>query len=85
MSISWKYECKLKNKDCLIDTIYCSSVQMSIPITYYFTVLLKDGSEYDLTNPKLKNLLKNPIDKTALLDAKNNWLCLSTKKSVFEL
>ncbi len=76
MSMTWKYISDKKNKDCLIDTIYCSSVQMSIPITYYFTVLLKDGYEYDLTDPKLKILFKNLIDKTALLDARNNYLKL---------
>ena len=76
MSIAWKYECELKNKDSLIDVIYCSSVQMSIPIVYFFTVLLKDGSEYDLTDPKLKKIFENPIDKSALLDARKNYLKL---------
>ena len=77
MSISWRYECELKNKDCLIDVIYCSSVQMSIPIAYFFTVLLKDGSEYDLTDPKLKNFFENQIDKIALLDARENYYNLN--------
>jgi hypothetical protein len=76
MSISWRYECELKDTDCLIDVIYCSSVQMSIPITYFFTVLLKDGTEYDLTDPKLKYVLTNPIDKIAVIDARDNYLKL---------
>jgi hypothetical protein len=73
MSILWRYECELKNKDCLIDTIYCSSVQMSIPINYFFTVLLKDGSEYDLIDSELINILEHTIDFNAILDAKNNY------------
>ena len=80
MSISWRYECELKNTDCLIDVIYCSSVQMTIPITYFFTVLLKDGREYDLSDINLINILENAIDFNAILDAKNNWICLSSKK-----
>ncbi len=76
MSISYKYECETKNKECLIDVIYCSSVQMSIPINYFFTVLLKDGTEYDLTDPKLKTIIKNPIDLIALIDARDNYLKL---------
>ncbi len=76
MSISWRYECELKDTDCLIDVIYCSSVQMSIPINYFFTVLLKDGTEYDLTDPKLKKILKNPIDLNAVIDARDNYLKL---------
>jgi hypothetical protein len=50
---------------------------MSIPITYYFTVLLKDGTEYDLTDTKLKKLLKNPIDEIAIIDARNNYYNLN--------
>ncbi len=76
MSISYKYEGELNNKDTLIDVIYCSSVQMSIPINYFFTVLLKDGTEYDLTDPKLKKILKNPIDLNAVIDARDNYLKL---------
>jgi hypothetical protein len=77
MSISWRYECNIKDTNALIDVIYCSSVQMSIPITYYFTVLLKDGTEYDLTDNKLKKLLKNPIDAIAIIDARNNYYNLN--------
>ena len=80
MSMTWKYICEKKNNKCLIDTIYCSSVQMSIPINYFFTVLFKDGIEYDLTDIKLVNILKNPIDFNAILDARNNYLKLQYKK-----
>ncbi len=76
MSISYRYESNNKEKACLIDVIYCSSVQMTIPINYFFTVLLKNGSEYDLTDPKLKYILKNPIDKNAIIDARANYLKL---------
>ena len=75
MSISWKYVCD-NLKDNLIDTIYCSSVQMSIPINYFFTVLFKDGTEYDLTDPKLKKILKHPLDIKAFEEAKENYLKL---------
>ncbi len=76
MSIAYRYECELKNKDTLIDVIYCSSVQMSIPINYFFTVLLKDGMEYDLTNKKLNRIFTNPIDINAFEEAKKNYLKL---------
>ena len=76
MSISWKYQCELKNTDCLIDVIYCSSVQMSIPINYFFTVLLKDGREYDLTDANLISILENALDFNAILDARENYLKL---------
>ncbi len=75
MSISWKYISEL-NENNIIDTIYCSSVDMKIPINYFFTVLLKDGTEYDLTDPKLKNILTNQIDVKAFNDAKENYLKL---------
>ncbi len=76
MSISYRYESELNNKDTLIDVIYCSGIQMSIPINYFFTVLFKDGTEYDLTDPKLRKIIKNPIDLNALIDARNNYLKL---------
>jgi hypothetical protein len=69
--MTWKYISN--NEDGLIDVIYCSSVQMSIPINYFFTVLLKDGSEYDLMDSELINILEHPIDFNAILDAKNNY------------
>jgi hypothetical protein len=46
---------------------------MSIPINYFFTVLLKDGSEYDLMDSELINILEHTIDFNAILDAKNNY------------
>ena len=74
MSMTWKYISN--NEDSLIDTIYCSSIEMSIPINYFFTVLLKDGSEYDLMDTNLINILEHPIDFNAILDAKNNFINL---------
>ena len=71
MSMTWKYISN--NEDGLIDTIYCSSIEMSIPINYFFTVLLKDGSEYDLMDNELINILEHTIDFNAILDAKNNY------------
>jgi hypothetical protein len=79
MSISWRYECDINNNTSLIDVIYCSSVQMSIPVAYFFTVLLKDGREYDLTDSNLIDILENAIDFNAILDAKHNWLCLQNQ------
>jgi hypothetical protein len=79
MSITWKYIFDKKNKKCLIDTIYCSNIQLSIPINYFFTVLFKDGREYDLTDIKLVNMLKSQIDLDAILDARDNYLKLQCK------
>ncbi len=75
MSMTWKY-INSNNDNSIIDTIYCSQIKMNIPIEYYWTVLLKDGSEYDLTNPILRTLLKNPIDLDAFNKAKQNYLKL---------
>jgi hypothetical protein len=49
---------------------------MTIPLEYYWIVLLKDGSEYDLTNPILRTILKDPIDLDAFAKAKENYLKL---------
>ncbi len=76
MSISYRYECELNNKDCLIDIIYCSNIEMTIPINYFFTILLKDGTEYDLTDNKLRKIIKHPIDLKALKEARDNYLKL---------
>lgn len=79
MSMVWRYKCNNKNKDALIDVIYCSHVEMTIPIVYYFTVLLKDKREYYLTDPKLIGVLEDPIDFNAILDAKSNLYKLQSK------
>jgi hypothetical protein len=47
---------------------------MTIPIEYYWTVLLKDGTEYDLTNPILRKILIDPIDLEAFKQAKDNYI-----------
>ena len=73
--MTWRYT-NSDNDNSIIDTIYCSQVKMTIPLEYYWTVLLKDGSEYDLTNPILRNILKEPIDLDAFAKAKENYLKL---------
>jgi hypothetical protein len=75
MSMMWKYN-NINNDSSIIDTIYCSQIKMTIPIEYFWIVLLKDGSEYDLTNPILRTLLKNQVDLDAFALAKNNYLKL---------
>jgi hypothetical protein len=74
MSMHWKYITKISNSDeTIIDKIYCSHVEMSIPIIYYWTVLLKDGSEYDLLDPILNKLLINEIDIDYYNAARDNY------------
>ncbi len=73
--MTWRYT-NSNNDNSIIDTIYCSQVKMTIPLEYYWTVLLKDGSEYDLTNPILRTILKDPIDLDAFAKAKENYLKL---------
>ncbi len=75
MSMTWKY-INSNNDNSIIDTIYCSQVKMTIPLEYYWTVLLKDGSEYDLTNPTLRTILKEQADLDAFNEAKQNYLKL---------
>lgn len=69
--MNWKY---ISNSDeNIIDTIYCSHVEMKIPIFYYWTVLLKDGSEYDLLDPILNDILVSDSDIDAYNKAKDNY------------
>lgn len=74
MSIIWKYN--NNNYDGIIDTIYCSHIEMSIPIQYYYTVLLKDGTEYNLASPILRRLLTNPHDIDIFTQARKNYINL---------
>jgi hypothetical protein len=74
MSITWKYT--NNNMNGIIDIIYCSHVQMSIPLQYFWTVLLKDKTEYDLTNPVLKKILTHHEDLDAFKKAKENYMKL---------
>ena len=78
MSMTWRYnfeENKNSNQDyAIIDTIYCSQIKMTIPIDYYWTVLLKDGSEYDLMDPILNNILISDIDIDTYNKAKDNYM-----------
>jgi hypothetical protein len=78
MSIIWKYNSDDNNSPNkgIIDTVYCSHIEMSIPIQYYYTVLLKDGSEYDITSPILKNILKAPCDLNIFTQARENYIKL---------
>jgi hypothetical protein len=78
MSIIWKYNSDDNNSldKGIIDTIYCSHIEMSIPIQYYYTVLLKDGSEYDLTSPILKKILKTKFDLDIFAQARQNYMNL---------
>ena len=74
MSMNWKY---ISNNllEGNIDTIYCSQVEMSIPIIYYWIVLMKDGIEYDLLDPILNEILVSDIDINAYNDAIDNYMC----------
>ena len=80
MSMNWKYIANISNSDennsYIIDTIYCSQVELSIPIVYYWTVLLKDGTEYDLLDPILNDILVNDIDIDAYNKARDNYINL---------
>ena len=74
MSMTWKYTNNSDQDYAIIDTIYCSQIKMTIPIDYYWTVLLKDGTEYDLTNPILRTILNDPVDLEAFKQAKENYI-----------
>jgi hypothetical protein len=71
MSIEWRYESTLN--DGIIELIYCSNIDMTIPIKYYWNVLLKNGEEYDLLEPILDFLITSSIDKSILKQAKLNY------------
>ena len=74
MSMNWKYiDNSLEGE---IDTIYCSYVDMKIPIVYYWTVLMKNGTEYDLNDSILNNILNTDIDIDAFNKAKENYMNL---------
>ncbi len=74
MSMNWKYVANSLEGE--IDTIYCSHVEMTIPIIYFWTVLMKNGNEYDLNDPILNTILNNDIDMEALFKAKDNFINL---------
>ncbi len=79
MSIEWRYESLDGSlNDGIIDIIYCSNVEMTIPVQYFWTVLLKDGREYDLTSPILSKIIKLPNDLNALKIARQNYLYLNS-------
>ncbi len=68
MSMNWKY---ISNEnDGIIDIIYCSDVDLTIPIKYSWTILLKDGTEVDLFDNNIK--FTDNIDKSAIKQAKEN-------------
>ncbi len=74
MSIEWRYESS--SNDGNIELIYCSNIEMTIPVQYFWNVLLKDGREYDLTSPQLGKIIKFKIDLDALKLARENYLYL---------
>ena len=74
MSIEWRYESS--SNDGNIDVIYCSNIELKIPVQYFQTVLLKNGKEYDLTSSLLSKIIKKPIDLNALKMARQNYLYL---------
>jgi hypothetical protein len=74
MSMNWKYIANSLEGE--IDTIYCSYVDMKIPIVYYWTVLMKNGTEYDLNDSILNNILNTDIDIDAFNKAKENYMNL---------
>ena len=83
MSIEWRYDSSSdspsndgQSNDGIIDIIYCSNIEMTIPIQYYWNVLLKDGREYDLTSSDLKKVIKSPVDLNILKVARQNYLYL---------
>ncbi len=79
MSIEWRYDSSSNDgpsNDGNIELIYCSNVEMTIPVQYLWIVLLKDGREFDLTSPKLKNIITKSIDLNALKFARKNYLYL---------
>ncbi len=76
MSIDWKYISNSDDNINKIDVIYCSHIDMTIPIVYYWSVLMKDGTEYDLVDPILNSLLKSDIDIEAYSNAYSNYMNL---------
>jgi len=72
--MNWKYISSSLEGN--IDTIYCSQVEMSIPISYYWTVLMKDGTEYDLLDTILNDILVSDVDINAYNQAKDNYMKL---------
>ncbi len=81
MSMDWKYISS--HDEGIIDIIYCSNVDLQIPIKYSWTILLKNGTEIDLFDNEIeiKNLFTNPIDKSAYKQALENAKYLNfTKK-----
>ncbi len=77
--MDWKY-ISSHEEDCkgIIDMIYCSNVDLNIPIQYSWTILFKNGTEVDLFENYLVFL--NPIDKSAFNQATTNALLLLSKR-----
>ena len=78
--MDWKYISS--HEEGIIDIIYCSNVDLNIPIKYSWAILFKDGTEIDLFDHEieLKILLTNQIDKNAYKQALDNAIYL---KSVY--
>ncbi len=79
MSMDWKYISS--HDEGIIDIIYCSNVDLRIPIKYSWSILLKNGIEIDLFENKIEylNLFTNAIDKNAFKQALDNAEYLNTK------
>ncbi len=77
MSMDWKYISS--HDEGIIDIIYCSNVDLTIPIKYSWTILFKNGTEIDLFDKD--TFLSNSIDKSAYTQALKNALLLN--KSVY--
>ena len=79
MSMDWKYISS--HDEGSIDMIYCSNIDLTIPIKYSWTILFKDGAEIDLFDNKIESsiIFTSPIDKNAYKQALDNSEYLNTK------
>jgi hypothetical protein len=79
MSMDWKYISS--HEEGCIDIIYCSNVDLKIPIKYSWTILFKNGTEIDLFENEIKSSMffLNPIDKNAYKQALENAQYLDSK------
>ena len=80
MSMDWKYISS--HDEGIIDIIYCSNVDLKIPIKYSWNILLKNGIEFDLFENDMDPLIffSNLIDKNAYKQALENAFYLNSKK-----
>ncbi len=67
-ALEWRYDGT--KTDGIIDTIYCSYIDFTIPIKYNWSVLLKNGDEFDLYDESLETILTHKVDVDAYRKAK---------------